>query len=152
MTAADSPRPCLICEQESADDSVTVFRDEEWAAGIVPGYEVPGWIVLRIRRHAEHIDSLSDAELATLGRRARDLVAAVRGATGAEAVYYMVFGEANPHYHALITPRGADIPPAERTGAILPRRLDHADLGAATALVPAIRSAYRRLADDGEKR
>ena len=79
-------------------------------------------------------------------------MAAVRGATGAEAVYYMVFGEANPHYHALITPRGADVPPAERTGAILPRRLDHADLGAATALVPAIRSAYRRLADDGEKR
>jgi diadenosine tetraphosphate (Ap4A) HIT family hydrolase len=147
MTAGDPPGQCLICEQESADDSVTVFRDESWAAGVVSGYDVPGWIVLRIRRHAEHIDGLSDEELATLGRRARDLVAAVRGVTGADAVYYMVFGEANPHYHALITPRGAEVPAEQRTGAILRRRLDHADLAASTALVPAIRSAYRTLAD-----
>lgn len=150
MTAADPARSCLICEQEAADDSVTVFRDENWAAGIVPGYQVPGWIVLRVRRHAENIDALSEAELATLGRRARDLVAAVRRVTGAEAVYYMVFGEAYPHYHALITPRGADVPPAERTGAILPRRLDHADLAAATALIPDIRSAYRSFADGSD--
>jgi diadenosine tetraphosphate (Ap4A) HIT family hydrolase len=143
---ASRERPCLICEQEdAADPALSVFcEDDGWAAGVVPGYDVPGWVVLRIRRHAEGLDALTDAELAAFGRRARDLVAAVRAVTGAAATYLMVFGEANPHFHALITPRTADIPVELRTGDILKLRLSRADLARATAMVPVLRAAYQQ--------
>jgi diadenosine tetraphosphate (Ap4A) HIT family hydrolase len=140
-------RPCLICEQEDAADSMTVFcEDDGWAAGIVPGYDVPGWFVLRIRRHAENLEGLTASELAAFGRRARDLTAAVRTVTGAAATYLMVFGEANPHFHALITPRTADVPAELRTGDILKLRLSHADLAGARELVPVMRAAYQHFA------
>jgi diadenosine tetraphosphate (Ap4A) HIT family hydrolase len=141
----DPRRPCLICAQEDASGSMTVFSEQDgWAAGIVPGYDVPGWFVLRVRRHAEGLEGLATEELATFGRRARDLTAAIRTVTGAAATYLMVFGEANPHFHALITPRTADVPQEMRTGDILKLRLDHSDPDGAKAMVPAIRAAYAR--------
>jgi diadenosine tetraphosphate (Ap4A) HIT family hydrolase len=143
---ADARRPCLICEQEDADDSMTVFCDDGWAAGVVPGYDVPGWFVLRVRRHAEGLEGLTGTELAAFGRRARDLTAAVRTVTSAAATYLMVFGEANPHFHALITPRTADVPAEMRTGDILKLRLGHADLAGARKMVPVVRAAYQGFA------
>ena len=137
---------CLICAQAHADASTQVFADDDWAAGIIPGFDVPGWIVLRIKRHAVGLQGLDARELASFGRRARDVIEAVRRVTGASATYMMAFGEAHPHYHLLITPRTAEIPPERRTGDILKLRADHADLAAATALIPAIRAAYEALA------
>ena len=74
---------CLPCEMERAAPDAVVFRDDLWAAEVAPGYEVPGWFFLRVRRHAELLTGLNDAELSALGHRARDLVAAVTEATGA---------------------------------------------------------------------
>jgi diadenosine tetraphosphate (Ap4A) HIT family hydrolase len=135
---------CLLCTMETADDDVVLFRDDLWAAEIVPGYDVPGWIILRVRRHAERITGLNDAELAGFAQRTRDVVAAVTEVTGAEATYLMVFGENYPHFHALITPRGEDVPPERRAGNILQLRAGHIDPRAAAALIPRLRGAYRR--------
>lgn len=137
---------CLMCVTEDADETSIVFRDELWAAEIVTGMEVPGWFVLRTRRHAERITGLDDAELDTLGRRARDLTAAVTEVTGAPATYLMVFGENHRHFHALITARGDDVPPDRRSGNILKLVTERADPAAAVQLVPAVREAYARSA------
>jgi hypothetical protein len=53
------------------------------------------------------------------------------------------FGEANPHLHALITPRTSDIAEDRRLGDILKLRTERNDARAARALVPALRTAYR---------
>lgn len=132
---------CLMCDLENAESSV-VFRDDLWSAEIVPGYEVPGWFFLRARRHAERITGLNNDELATFGRRARDLVAAVTQATGAEATYLLMFGESFPHFHVLITARGAEVPADRRTGDILKLRAEQADPARAKQLLPAVRAAY----------
>jgi diadenosine tetraphosphate (Ap4A) HIT family hydrolase len=138
-----TPAPdCLICRQEQADPADVVFADEDWSAGVIAGYDVPGWVVLRLRRHAEGFSQLTEAELAQFGRRARDTVAAVRAVTGAAATYLIIFGEANPHLHALITPRTADIAEDRRLGDILKLRTERNDAQAARALVPALRAAY----------
>jgi diadenosine tetraphosphate (Ap4A) HIT family hydrolase len=136
---------CLLCEMERADPGAVVFRDELWAAEVAPGYEVPGWFFLRVRRHAELLTGLDDAELSAFGRRARDLVAAVTEATGAPATYLLHFGESYRHFHALVAARGAGIPAAQRGGNILALRPGHIDITAAVALVPAVRAAYERL-------
>jgi diadenosine tetraphosphate (Ap4A) HIT family hydrolase len=98
---------CLLCAMEQADEQAVVFRDPLWAAEVVPGYDVPGWFILRARRHAERITGLDPDELSTLGLRARDLVAAVTEVTGAPATYLMVFGENYPHFHVLVAARAA---------------------------------------------
>lgn len=137
---------CLLCAQEDADESSVVFRDPLWAAEVVPGYDVPGWYVLRSRRHAERITGLDDDELASYGRRVRDLVAAVTDVTQAPATYQLVFNENYQHFHMLVAARGSDVPPDLRAGNILRLRSDRADLAAAGKLVPAVRSAYARRA------
>lgn len=73
-----------------------MFRDDLWAAEIVPGYDVPGWFILRARRHAERLTGLDDGELAAFARRARDLIASVTEVTCAPATYLLVFGENYP--------------------------------------------------------
>jgi diadenosine tetraphosphate (Ap4A) HIT family hydrolase len=133
---------CLMCDLENADDAKVVFRDDLWAAEIVPGYEVPGWFFLRARRHADRITGLNDAELDTFGHRARNMVAAVTQATNAEATYMLMFGENYTHFHVLITARGAQVPPDRRAGDILKLRLEQSDPARAMELLPAVRSAY----------
>ncbi len=135
---------CLLCDMETAAPDAVVFRDERWAAEVAPGYEVPGWFFLRVRRHAELLTGLDDTELSALGHRARDLVAAVTEATGAPATYLLHFGENYRHFHALVAARGADVPVAQRGGNILGLRPGHVDPVAAVAVVPGVRAAYEK--------
>ena len=140
------PAECLMCRMEDIDESSIVFRDELWAAEVVPAFAVPGWYILRSRRHAERITGLDDDELSSFAKRARDLVAAVTETTGAPATYLMVFGENYPHFHVVVTARGEDVPADRRSGDILKLVPDHVDPGEAVRLVPAVRAAYERLA------
>ena len=133
---------CLLCTMEEADETSVVFRDDLWAAEIVPGYEVPGWFILRVRRHAERLTGLGDDELDAFGYRARDLVSAVTQVTGAPATYLLVFGESYPHFHMLIAARGEQVPADRRTSDILKLRSEQADPAAARRLLPAVRAAY----------
>ncbi len=143
-------RACLICSMEGSSSDSRVFLDELWAAEVAPGYEVPGWFFLRARRHAEKLSGLDDAEVATFGRRARDLVTAVEQATGAPAVYLLSFGENYTHFHALVAARGDQIPPAQRGGALLGLLADGKDPVAAQALVPTVRAAYEQIVQGRE--
>jgi diadenosine tetraphosphate (Ap4A) HIT family hydrolase len=146
VTVDGAAGSCLLCEMEHAARGTVVFRDELWAAEVAPGYEVPGWFFLRARRHAELLTGLDDAELSALGRRARDLVAAVTEATGAPATYLLHFGEKYRHFHALVAARGPEIPAGQRGGNILSLLPGHIDTAAAVALVPSVRAAYERQA------
>ncbi|WIX98296.1 DUF2746 domain-containing protein [Amycolatopsis mongoliensis] len=137
---------CLPCEMEHAEEAAVVFRDDLWACEVVPGFDVPGWFVLRVRRHALRIGGLTERELATYGRRLRDLVDSVTEVTCAPATYTLVFGEANPHFHALIAARGDDVPEDRRMAGILRQREDRRDRERALALVPAVARAYHRRA------
>ena len=138
---------CLLCDMEQAAPDAVVFRDELWAAEVAPGYEVPGWFFLRVRRHAELMTGLADDELSAMGRRARDLIGAVTAATGAPATYLLHFGENYRHFHALIAARGADIPAELRGGNILGLRPGQIDVPAALTLASAVREAYERAGD-----
>ncbi|WP_410623649.1 hypothetical protein [Amycolatopsis sp. cmx-8-4] len=131
---------------DDIDESSVVFRDELWAAEVVPAFAVPGWFILRARRHAERITGLDDDELHTLARRARDLVTAVTDVTGAPATYLLVFGENYPHFHMVVTARGEDVPPHRRSADILKLVPGHVDPVEAVRLVPAVRRAYERAA------
>jgi diadenosine tetraphosphate (Ap4A) HIT family hydrolase len=136
---------CLICSMEEADPASRVFLDELWAAEAAPGYEVPGWFFLRARRHAEKLTGLDDAETATFGRRAHDLVSAVERVTGAPAVYLLSLGENYLHFHALVAARGDQVPPELRGWALIRLLAEGRDASAARALAGDVRLAYEEI-------
>jgi diadenosine tetraphosphate (Ap4A) HIT family hydrolase len=133
---------CMICSMEETDAASRVFIDELWAAEVAPGFEVPGWFFLRARRHAEKLTGLDDAETATFGRHAHDLLSAVEQVTGAPAVYLLSFGENYRHFHALVAARGDQVPPELRGWGLLQLLPEGRDLPAAQALAADVRLAY----------
>jgi diadenosine tetraphosphate (Ap4A) HIT family hydrolase len=143
------PAHCLICHLDEAPDEAIVFRDEDWACEIAPGFEVPGWYFLRLRRHALGWAGLEQPELAAFGPVVQDLMGALEQAFGAPACYLMTFGEAYPHFHAVVTVRTEDVPPQSRSGNILALRASRINRDAAVARVPAVREALAAVRDYG---
>jgi diadenosine tetraphosphate (Ap4A) HIT family hydrolase len=141
------PVHCLICHLDRAPDQTVVFRDDDWACEVAPGYEVPGWYFLRLRRHALGWAELEQQELTAFGPLVQELMTALEVAFDAPARYLMTFGEAYPHFHAVITVRTDDIPPESRSGNILALRESRTDRDAAVARVPAVRAALAGIRD-----
>jgi len=132
---------CLPCDLEAADSSAIVYRDENWSCEIADGYDVPGWFILRLRRHAEGWDGPTTEELAGFGPVSKRMAAAIQSATGAVGVYFMSFGENYPHFHFLVIARDADLPRESRGAAILGLRAEGRDLDAALAVGARVRDA-----------
>lgn len=138
---------CLPCELEDSNPDAVVFRDENWSCEVASGYDVPGWYILRIRRHAEGWEALTPTELSGFGPRCEHLSSAIKDALGASHVYFMSFGENYPHFHFLLTKRDADSPPDRRGGNILTLRETHRNMASALAVLPALRAALASRTD-----
>lgn len=132
---------CLPCDLEHAQDDAIVYRDDLWSCEIADGYDVPGWFVLRARRHAEGWTGLSDEEAATFGLVAKRVDRAIQDATGAVNTYFLSFGENYPHLHFLLIARPPDLPSELKGAAILGLRADHTDREAALATAALVRAA-----------
>jgi diadenosine tetraphosphate (Ap4A) HIT family hydrolase len=127
---------------ERTDPSLVLFRDDLWAGEIFPGFEVPGWFVLRTRRHVLHMRNLDAREAATYGACLRDLTAAASEVLGVETVYTMSFGERHPHFHSLIVAPADTVPAQHRSANILAVRDSLIDVETAKALAARVASAY----------
>jgi diadenosine tetraphosphate (Ap4A) HIT family hydrolase len=132
---------CLPCDLEAAEPPAVVYRDETWSCEIAGGYEVPGWFMLRLRRHAEGWSGPTSRELADFGPISQRVAAAIESATGATGVYFMSFGENYPHFHFLVIARDAQLPPEYRGAAVLGLRAEGRDLDAALAVGARVRDA-----------
>lgn len=142
---------CLPCELEHSADTAVVYRDERWSCEVSVGYDVPGWFILRSRRHAEGWSGLTPEELAEFGPLAQRVASAVEIATGAPKVYFMSFGENYPHFHFLIAARGHDIDSEFRSGRLLELRTDHRDLDSALVVASAVRARLMGASGDHER-
>ena len=130
---------CLPCDLEAAESSAVIYRDDTWSCEIADGYDVPGWFILRLRRHAEGWAGPTGEELSGFGPISQKLAAAVQSATGAIATYFLSFGENYPHFHFLVIARAAELPPESRGAAILGLRSEGRDLDAALAVGAKVR-------------
>jgi diadenosine tetraphosphate (Ap4A) HIT family hydrolase len=136
---------CVVCAQEHAAAADIVVAGPRWGASVFPGYEVPGWVVLRLRRHVPTLRELSTAQARDFGEQARRLAAAIEHVTGAPRTYLMIFGEAHAHFHALLAPRTDDVAPEFRGARILDLRTRSADLDRSRALAAQIRAAHEAM-------
>jgi len=136
-----STSTCLPCDLESADAATTVFRDDTWSCDVADGYDVPGWFILRLRRHAEGWSEPTVEELAGFGPLSQRVTAAIREVTGAPTVYFLSFGENYPHFHFLLVARDADLALEHRGAGILSLRAEHRDHDASLAVAARVRDA-----------
>jgi diadenosine tetraphosphate (Ap4A) HIT family hydrolase len=132
---------CLPCDLESADAAAIIYRDETWSCEVADGYDVPGWFILRLRRHAEGWTEPTFDELAGFGPVSKRVSNAIQSATGASSVYFLSFGENYPHFHFLVIARDADLPPELRGAAILGLRASNRDLHASLAIGAHVRES-----------
>lgn len=140
MTALDEAGSCAICAMVSAPPTDGwAYDDEDWVAGTLAGLEIPGWIVLSLRRHAVETAPLTDGEAEGLGRAVGRLTAAIEQATGAERVYLQTYGERERHWHMLLSARGAEVPPEHRHTALFAHREKYIDVDDAELVLGRIR-------------
>jgi diadenosine tetraphosphate (Ap4A) HIT family hydrolase len=69
-----------------------------------------GWLVATSERHVRGWYDLDEAQLATIGPLAAEVMAAQRSALGAEHVYAFAIGDAVQHFHLHLVPRYAETP------------------------------------------
>jgi len=89
-------------------------------SGVLAHYsdrEFAGRCVLALHEHAEHLEELSPELLTQLMQDVRQAGRAIRRATGASRMNYAVLGNAAPHIHVHLIPRGG---PADRRGTDTP--------------------------------
>lgn len=79
--------------------------------------EFPGRCVLAFATHAEKLEELSESQLTRLVLDVQRAGLAIRAATGAPRINYAVLGNAAPHIHVHLIPRGG---PTDRHGTDTP--------------------------------
>ena len=135
---------CPLCARELSHDEPPggwVLRTGLWSAGVMEGFEVPGWLFLQLRRHAEGPMAMASDEAAEMGGLLVDLTGAIQAVTGAEKVYVVAWGEAFPHFHLLLHPRMPAAPPEHKGPALFAARDELRDVATSTAIAAQLRAA-----------
>jgi len=107
-------KTCLACELVSGRrvpaGGILLRRDGFVVHAIADATPLRGWLVLTCERHVRGWYDLDEGELAGLGPLAARVMAAQRGALGAEHVYAFAIGDVVKHFHLHLVPRYADTP------------------------------------------
>jgi diadenosine tetraphosphate (Ap4A) HIT family hydrolase len=115
--ASHNPRmidtPCIACAINNGNlvpPGGPIYIDELWQADHELTPLLPGYVILKPRRHVHELADLSDAESATLGPVMRRLLAAMRSVLAPQRIYVVSFAETVHHLHFHLIPRYQDMP------------------------------------------
>jgi diadenosine tetraphosphate (Ap4A) HIT family hydrolase len=105
---------CLACDILAGRVTLpggVLFEDAYWwvdhrASPVL----LPGFLIVKPRRHVEHLADLTDAEGAGLGPVLRLASRALTRAVAPAKVYAASFGERVRHLHCFVLPRTPDMP------------------------------------------
>ncbi len=88
-----------------------IYEGEHWLVShqISPAL-LRGFLIVKTRRHCEHIAELTDAEAAEFGPIVRNVTRALSDVVSPAKVYVCSFGEAVTHIHFYVIPRYPDLP------------------------------------------
>lgn len=138
MSAPD----CVACTwvAEGDADGRWVYSDDLYAVCVPPAAEVPGWLMVILRRHAPPLTSeLTAEEARALGPTLKRMCAAIEQVVAAERVYNVQWGEFIPHWTMLLAARTADIPPEQRHVEMIANRASLVDAEGAARVADGIR-------------
>jgi diadenosine tetraphosphate (Ap4A) HIT family hydrolase len=107
---------CLSCDivaGKRASPGGTIYEDEHWHVDSVAGPVYwPGFLIVKLKRHCEHLAELTPEEAAALGPMIQTTCAALTAVLKPAKVYVCSFGDGVKHVHFWVLPR----PPRMRPG------------------------------------
>jgi diadenosine tetraphosphate (Ap4A) HIT family hydrolase len=97
-----------------------ILRTPAWDIAHCDGTDLPGWLVLVVRRHITTLADLSADEAAELGPLIQHVSEAVQQTVGCPKTYLVQFADHpdHPHVHLHVIPRAADLPSDRRGPAV----------------------------------
>ena len=102
---------CDVLAGRLAAPGGVIFEDELWMLDhSVSPCVLRGWLILKPKRHVEHLAELTDDEAASLGPLVQEASRALMHALGAERVYALSMGELVQHVHIYLLPRYEHMP------------------------------------------
>ena len=96
---------CQSC-QKISEGKANVKSYQYWVLEhVAEPVPVKGWMILRLKRHGEGLESLNAEESKELGEVLSGLPKAIQEITKAKTVYLCSFNESVPHLHFHFIPR-----------------------------------------------
>jgi diadenosine tetraphosphate (Ap4A) HIT family hydrolase len=135
---------CEVCRfVEGTPPGGWYLENEHWLVGPHMAAQVPGWVVVYLRRHAPGLADMVAEELESMGPALAATAAAIEREVDAERVYMVSFGENHRHVHVVLFPRGSGVPPEHRSSALHVNQKLYADPQEAARAGARIREALR---------
>jgi len=105
---------CMACDANAGRLTApggVIYEDDLWRVEhALSPVLLCGWLIVKPRRHVEHLADLTLDEAAALGPLVQRLCGALQRALAAQRVYVCSFGELVNHVHFYVLPRYADMP------------------------------------------
>jgi diadenosine tetraphosphate (Ap4A) HIT family hydrolase len=103
---------CDILAGRRTEPGGAIYEDEHWHVGSVISPVVwRGFLIIKLKRHCEHLAELTGAEAAALGPIVQATCQALQGVLSPAKVYVCSFGDGVKHIHLWILPRPAKMKP-----------------------------------------
>jgi diadenosine tetraphosphate (Ap4A) HIT family hydrolase len=106
---------CLSCDIVSgirSEPGGVIYEDDHWHVGsIMPPVVWQGFLIVKLKRHCEHVAELTPEEAASLGPVITVTCAAVQEVLKPAKVYVCSFGDGIKHIHFWILPRPPEMDP-----------------------------------------
>ena len=134
---------CEVCRQERETAS-WIYQNELWSLGGPSWASMPGYFILQLRRHAEGLEELSDAEAESLGPLVKRISRVTREVLGYPKTYLVFFGERYPHVHFAVVAVRDDLPEEHRGPGVLAYAQTFDDLPEAVRVADAVREHLGR--------
>jgi diadenosine tetraphosphate (Ap4A) HIT family hydrolase len=100
-----------MCQLVAEPDELVVYEDALWLVRpIGRPWGLPGWMLMIAKRHVAGIAHFDEREAASLGPTMRRLTSTLEQVSGALRIYTAALGESQPHFHAHLVPRYAEMP------------------------------------------
>lgn len=103
---------CAVLAGEIKPPGGVVYEDEFWHVDSVVGPVFwQGFLIIKLKRHCEHLADLTQEEARALGPVVRATCAALTEVLKPAKVYVCSFGDGVKHIHIWILPRPAEMRP-----------------------------------------
>ena len=115
---------CLSCQSNTGRERISpgppIYEGQFWLIEHAYPTSLLGWTVIVLRRHAEALHDLTDAECAELGRLQGAVARALRAAFGCAKEYSVCYAEVAgfEHIHFHLVPRAPGLPSTQQGGAV----------------------------------
>jgi diadenosine tetraphosphate (Ap4A) HIT family hydrolase len=107
---------CVSCEivaGKQVEPGGVIYQNEYWHVGTALGSPVVwrGFLIIKLKRHCEHLAELTPQEAASLGPVIQSTCAALTDVLQPAKVYVCSFGDGVKHVHFWVLPRPSSMRP-----------------------------------------